>query len=52
MIKVTIQPKSGQLVTRTVITLLASAIDLVEGFTIGATQDGLKHAGEQDNTGL
>lgn len=31
MIKVTIQPKSGQLVTRTVITLLASAIDLVEG---------------------
>jgi hypothetical protein len=33
MIKVSVQTKSGQRVTRTVITLLASAIDLVEGLT-------------------
>lgn len=33
MIKVNIQAKSGQRVARTVITLLASAIDLVEGLT-------------------
>ncbi|WP_158073179.1 hypothetical protein [Alkanindiges hydrocarboniclasticus] len=44
MIKVTIQPKSGQLVTRTMITLLASAIDLVEGLAFSHTEDDLKHA--------
>jgi hypothetical protein len=42
MIKVIIQPKSGQLVTRTVITLLASAIDLVEGMTSGTAHDDSK----------
>lgn len=44
MIKVTIQPKSGQLVTRTVITLLASAIDLVEGIAFQhAEEDSQPH---------
>lgn len=50
MIKVTIQPKSGQLVTRTFITLLASAIDLVEGFTATYTHGELKHSDEHSGS--
>lgn len=50
MIKVTIQPKSGQLVTRTLISLLASAIDLVEGFASGHAQEHVKQRHDPDSS--
>ncbi|MDR9778228.1 hypothetical protein RJJ65_37455 [Rhizobium hidalgonense] len=52
MIKVKVPPKNGQLVIHTVVTLLASAVDLIDGVAHFAThsRDNDQHASKQHHS--